>query len=124
MMTEKQEKMWEAIVSAHPTAEEVMTFFSNYCGLQIFDDEMWEYLVRYEYLEDDEEEEEPDLPDELTVGCEEIYSYWEELDEKDKSDMISDYLSNEYDYGHEGFDYEELKNGDIHITNIQWDTEE
>lgn len=57
MMTERQEKMWDAIVSAHPTANEVMIFFSKYCGLQIFNDDMWEYLRRNEYLDEDYETE-------------------------------------------------------------------
>ena len=54
MLTEKQNKMWDAIISAHPTAEEVMNFFVKYCGYTILDDEMWEYLRRNEYLTDEE----------------------------------------------------------------------
>lgn len=57
MLTDKQNKMWDAIISAHPTAEELMIFFVKYCGTQILDDEMWEYLRRNEYIEAEEEEE-------------------------------------------------------------------
>lgn len=55
MLTEKQNKMWDAIVSAHPTAESVMLFFVKYCGTQILDEKMWEYLRRNEYLTNEEE---------------------------------------------------------------------
>ena len=123
-MTEKQEKMWEAIVSAHPTAEEVMTFFSNYCGLQIFDDEMWEYLVRYEYLEEEEEDDEPDLPTEFMVFGVTIADDFYDLSEDEQSEAISNYLSDEYGYCHNGFRFEEAQNHLIYIYDIQWDTEE
>lgn len=125
MMTEKQEQMWEAIISAHPTAEEVMCFFSNYCGLQIFDDEMWEYLVRNEYLEEEEEEEDkPDLPNEFMIAGFAIDDNWYDLDEDEQNEAISNYLSDEYEYCHNGFRFEEAKNYLIHIYDIQWDMEE
>ena len=60
MMNARQEQMWDAIVAAHPTADEVMNFFVKYCGLQILDDEMWEYLHRNEYIVENEEEEDND----------------------------------------------------------------
>ena len=123
MMTEKQEKMWKAIISAHTTAEEVMSFFSNYCGLQIFNDEMWEYLVRYEYLEE-EEEEKPDLPNEFMVFGFVLADDFYDLDEDGQSEAISNYLSEEYEYCHNGFRFEETQNHLIHIYDIQWDTEE
>lgn len=55
MLDERQEQMWDAILAMHTTAEEVMQFFAHYCGLQIFDDEMWEYLNRFEYIKNDDE---------------------------------------------------------------------
>ena len=100
---------------------DIFRFEEDYIAQMLgYDD--WEEFMHKD--DDEEDDDEPDLPIELTVGCEEIYSYWDELDEDDKGDMISDYLSNEYNYCHEGFDYEELENGDVHITNIKWDTEE
>ena len=54
MLTEKQNKMWDAIISAHPTAEEVVNFFVKYSGYQILDDAMWEYLKKNEYLTEEE----------------------------------------------------------------------
>ena len=50
MLTEKQNKMWEAIKDGCPTVEDAILFFVKYCGYQILDDEMWEYLRRNEYL--------------------------------------------------------------------------
>ena len=69
--------------------------------------------------------DEPNLPTKLTVDCCEIYSYWneDELEEDEKADMISDYLTNEYDYCHRGFEFEETENCMVHIYNIDWDIE-
>ena len=66
--------------------------------------------------------DEPDLPEELIVGCYNIDDNWDELDEGEKSDMITDYLSDEYEYCHRGFNFEENESGDVHIYNIEWDT--
>lgn len=68
--------------------------------------------------------DEPNLPTELFVDGNEIYSYWDELDEDEKLDMISDYLSDEYEFCHDGFEYEESSDSTIHISNIKWDTTE
>lgn len=70
------------------------------------------------------EDDEPNLPTELTVHYSYISDYWDEINDDEQGEAIGDYLSNKYEYCHDGFDYEELENGDIHITNIQWDTEE
>lgn len=66
--------------------------------------------------------DEPNLPAELTVDGYDISGDWEELNEYEKLDAISDYLSDEYEFCHKGFEYEETENGDIHIYNIEWDT--
>lgn len=68
--------------------------------------------------------DEPDLPNELFVGCYNIDDDWDELDEDEKSDFISGYLTDEYEYCHRGFSFEETENGDVHIYNIDWDTTE
>jgi hypothetical protein len=124
MMTTKQEKMWEAIKDSCQTVEDAMCFFSNYCGLQIFDDEMWEYLVKNEILEEEEEDDKPDLPNEFMVFGFTIADDFYDLDEDGQSEAISNYLSDEYEYCHNGFRFEETKNFLIHIYDIQWDTEE
>jgi hypothetical protein len=54
MLSEKQNRMWEAIKDGCPTVEEAICFFVKYCGYQILDDEMWEYLRRNEYLTEEE----------------------------------------------------------------------
>jgi hypothetical protein len=66
--------------------------------------------------------DEPNLPTELFVDYNDISEDWEELDEDEKVDIISDYLSDEYGFCHDGFDYEELDS--IRIYNIEWDTTE
>lgn len=76
-------------------------------------DESDELMHRYDEL---------NLPTELTVNCYDINDCWDNLDENEKLDEISDYLTNEYEYCHDGFDFEEADNGDIHITDIKWDT--
>ena len=54
MLTQKQEEMWDAIIAAHPTAEDVLIFFVKYSGYQILDDKMYEYLKRNEYITEEE----------------------------------------------------------------------
>lgn len=66
--------------------------------------------------------DEPNLPTELSVNCYDINDCWDNLDEDEKLDEISDYLSNEYEYCHDGFVYEEDENCNVHISNIKWDT--
>ena len=53
MLDERQTKMWDAIVEGCGNAEEVVRFFISYCGSQILDDEMYEYLRRNEMIEED-----------------------------------------------------------------------
>ena len=68
--------------------------------------------------------DEPNLPTELSVDCYDIDDDWDELNEYEKSDAISDYLSDEYEYCHKGFEFEETEGGDVNINNIKWDTTE
>lgn len=68
--------------------------------------------------------DEPNLPTELTVDGYDISRYWEELEKDEKLDAISDYLSEEYEYCHDGFEYEEDDDFNVHISNIKWDIEE
>lgn len=53
-MDEKQIEMYEIIYEKCTTAREAIDFFFAYCGLQILDDEMYEYLRRIEWIEGDE----------------------------------------------------------------------
>lgn len=53
MMDERQIEMWDTIVKNCPTAEDAVRFFVAYCGLQILDDEMYEYLRRIEWREEE-----------------------------------------------------------------------
>ena len=71
-----------------------------------------------EALENNEE-----LPTQLYVDCQEISGWWNRMSDDDKEEAVSDYLSNEYGFCHNGFKCEET-NGVIHITNIEWDTED
>lgn len=57
MMDERQIEMWDAIIANCLTIEEAVRFFVCYCGLQILDDEMYEYLRKIEWIYDFEEEE-------------------------------------------------------------------
>ena len=66
--------------------------------------------------------DEPNLPTELSVNGYDINDCWDNLDEDEKLDEISDYLSNEYEYCHDGFEYEEDENCNVQISNIKWDT--
>ena len=68
--------------------------------------------------------DEPDLPNEFMVDPYNIDSDWDDLEEQEKEEAISDYLSDEYEYCHNGFRYEEAENGCILIYDIQWDTED
>lgn len=68
--------------------------------------------------------DEPDLPDQFMVDPYNIDSDWDDLEEQEQEEAISDYLSDEYEYCHNGFRYEESTNGMILIYDIQWDTED
>ena len=63
------------------------------------------------------------LPTEIVVLSVDLDAYWEQLDNYEQEDAISDYLSNEYGFCHKGFSYEEIGE-QIHITHIEWDEEE
>jgi len=63
------------------------------------------------------------LPTTVYVIPTDIDAEWDKMDEFDKEEAISDFLSDKYGFCHYGFTYEET-NGKIHITNIKWDEEE
>lgn len=52
-MDERQIEMYDAILENCTTAREAVDFFLAYCGLQILDDEMYEYLRRIEWRDED-----------------------------------------------------------------------
>ena len=54
MMDERQNEMWDTILANCLTVEEAVIFFVNYCGLQILDDEMYEYLRRIGWIYEEE----------------------------------------------------------------------
>lgn len=56
MMDERQTGMWDAIIANCLTIEEAVNFFVTYCGLQILDDEMYEYLRRIGWIYDNDDE--------------------------------------------------------------------
>jgi hypothetical protein len=87
-------------------------------------DTIAEYLGYEDFEELMHRNDEPNLPAELFVDRNDIDEDWEELDEDEKLDAISDYLSDEYEFCHDGFDYEESDDSNIHISNIKWDTTE
>ena len=53
-MDEKQMEMYDIILENCTTVREAVDFFLNYCGLQMLDDEMYEYMRRIEWRDDDE----------------------------------------------------------------------
>lgn len=55
MMDEKQTELWDAIEKNCETVEDAIRFFVGYCGLQILDDEMREFLQRLEWVEEENE---------------------------------------------------------------------
>lgn len=63
------------------------------------------------------------LPTEVCAIPTDIDEEWNEMDEDDKEEAVSDFLSDTYGFCHKGFTYEEI-NGLIHITNIIWDEED
>ena len=54
-MDEKQMEMYDIIVENCATPREAVDFFFAYCGLQVLDDEMYEYLRRLEWRDEDVE---------------------------------------------------------------------
>ena len=63
------------------------------------------------------------LPKKLYVNPYDIDAEWDDLEEQEQEEAISDYLSDTYGFCHYGFSYE-YDGGQIHITNIEWDEEE
>ena len=85
--------------------------------------------VTYVYIGDDLENLESELaggdelPTEIIVLTSRIDNEWDGMDDDERAEAISDYLSDSCGFCHYGFDYEE-SNGRIYIKNIEWDTEE
>lgn len=63
------------------------------------------------------------LPIEVFVNPYDIDSEWDEMDNDEKEEAMSEYLSDTYGFCHYGFSYED-DGEQIHITNIEWDEEE
>lgn len=63
------------------------------------------------------------LPKKLYVNPYDIDAEWYDLEEQEQEEAVSDYLSDTYGFCHYGFTYKET-NGQIRITNIEWDEEE
>ena len=63
------------------------------------------------------------LPNELYVKPTDIDEEWDEMDDDEREEAMSDYLSDTYGFCHYGFNYED-DGEQIHITNIEWDEEE
>jgi hypothetical protein len=61
------------------------------------------------------------LPSEVFIEYDKLDVDWEECDEDELLDAISDYLSDEYGYCHDGFEYKNTGSC-ICVTNIEWDT--
>lgn len=55
-MDDKQIEMYNAIVENCATARDAVDFFIAYCGLQLLDDEMHEYLRRIEWIYEEEDD--------------------------------------------------------------------
>ena len=55
MMDERQIEMYDAILVNCETISDAVDFFLAYCGLQILDDEMYEYLRRIGWRSEEEE---------------------------------------------------------------------
>jgi hypothetical protein len=54
-MDEKQIEMYDIILENCATAREAIDFFLAYCGLQVLDDKMYEYLRRIEWRDENVE---------------------------------------------------------------------
>ena len=63
------------------------------------------------------------LPIELFVNHNDIDAEWDEMENDEREEAISEYLSDTYGFCHYGFSYED-DGEQIHITNIEWDEEE
>ena len=60
------------------------------------------------------------LPKEIHVA---YNGDWNDLNEFEKEELLSDWLSDTYGFCHNGFAYQE-HDGYVHITDIDWDTTE
>lgn len=63
------------------------------------------------------------LPERVSVTTEIIDEKWDMLDDDEKCEAVSDFLSNRFGFCHYGFLYEEI-DGVVYVTNIEWDEEE
>lgn len=64
---------------------------------------------------------EPELPTELTISGDLLIDDFDNIGEAYLDEAISDWLSDECGFVHLGFDYD-IVDGDVHVTNIKWDT--
>ena len=87
--------------------------------------QIWSDLIRFHILNIKwkRTKKELELPTTIYVMDTYIHAEWHQLDECDKEEAISDYLSDTYGYCHKGFAYEESGIA-VAITNIIWDLEE
>ena len=57
-MTEKQEKMWDALVELD--GEDVAQLLTDYHGLQLLSDGFYEHMIEEGYIDEEPEDEEDD----------------------------------------------------------------
>ena len=62
----------------------------------------------------------PNLPKQIVVA---YHGDWNALSRAEQVEMISNWLSDHYEYCHNGFAYQE-RDGRIHIIDIDWDITE
>ena len=63
------------------------------------------------------------LPKKIKLAINDADRNWNNLNEFEREELLSDWLSDTYGFCHNGFAYYE-KDGIIHITDIDWDTTE
>ena len=85
--------------------------------------QMWESLVKYHTLDIRWKRIASDLPTFIYVATTYVDKEWDKLSPELKEEAVSDHLSDTYGFCHKGFSYRET-DGVIHITDIEWDTEE
>lgn len=111
------DRLEDCVIDLMGTDELTMTQLNDFLWFE------WEAIEEYFGLKD-EEEDEPDLPEEVEttlaeIGAEEGTEYSDD----EINELINEYLSSEYDYL--VFDYNYTIEGDkISITDIEWDIDE
>ena len=119
-MDEHQIEIWEALCGL--SGEEVARLFTNYHGNQLLSKDFKEYLQDEGWIEPDEDDE-TELPTQVMEYVTNISEDWYDLDEEERDNAINDYLSNEFEYCTNGFDYE-VVGFRVYIKNIKWDKED